>query len=274
MRCTCVSTTTPSGVPNATPSTAFGTAFFADRCCLCEGVAAAVEPFFGAAAFAVLSVLFFAAFLADFSGAFLAAIARALVVAFGRGLSCGFGGSAFFGGLFGFAFQRRVARSLVDGFDGDHALVVLDAHHLDALRVATRLADAFDGRANGLPAIGDDHHLVLGLDHGDADDRTVAIAGINQDDALAAAVLNAKLLDGRALAVAAFTHREHELAFCVGARKANDRVALVQLDGFDACGGAPSGAYLLFIEANADAVLGGNEELRGAVGDDRREQLV
>ena len=35
-----------------------------------------------------------------------------------------------------------------------------DAHQLHALRVAPGFTDAFDGRPNGLAAIGDDHHFV------------------------------------------------------------------------------------------------------------------
>ncbi|HEY5061881.1 MAG TPA: hypothetical protein VII52_10125, partial [Gemmatimonadaceae bacterium] len=104
------------------------------------------------------------------------------------------------------------------------------------MRVAPRLANAFDRGADRLPAIGDDHHFVLGLDHRDADHRAVAIAAVDQDDALAGPALGAKFLDRRALAVAALANREHELAFGFGAREADHFIARLELDRLDASG--------------------------------------
>src|SRR5450755_983684 len=223
---------------------------------------------------------FFAgAFGAACLGVFLAAIVRALRVAVGRRAVGGRGGTAA-GLLCGsvvagiIAVERGAVATFADGLDGHDSLVVTDAHQLHALRVAPRLTDALDGRANRLPAVGDDHHLVLGFDHGDADHRPIAVAAVDQNDALAAAGLDSELLDRRALAVAALAYREHELALGLGPGQPDDFVVRLELDGLHAGSVAAHGTHLLLVEADALPHLGGHEELRVAVGDDRSEQLI
>jgi hypothetical protein len=59
-----------------------------------------------------------------------------------------------------------------------------------------------------LPCCVNQHHLVIFRDLDDADDLAVAIAGLNVDDADAAARLDAILLELGPLAVTLFGHRE------------------------------------------------------------------
>src|SRR5688572_28154006 len=77
--------------------------------------------------------------------------------------------------------ELGAGRALADRLERDHALVLADVHHLHALRVAPGLADALHRRADGLTAVGDQHDLVFRLDQRDADDRSVALAGVDQD---------------------------------------------------------------------------------------------
>jgi len=62
------------------------------------------------------------------------------------------------------------------------------------------------GSIYGLTAVGHEHHFVLFRYQCDADDGAVAIAGVDQDDALPAAVLLTVLVDGGSLAVAALAN--------------------------------------------------------------------
>src|SRR5690606_1676143 len=102
--------------------------------------------------------------------------------------------------------------ALPNGLHRHPSFDFVDVHDSLALRVAASQADLFDARANRLAAIGDQHDLVLGFDHRDAHDRTVALAGIDQDDALAAAILGSELGKRGSLAEASLADRQHLIA--------------------------------------------------------------
>ena len=146
----------------------------------------------------------------------------------------------------------------------------------DALRVAAGLADLADLGAQRLPAVGHQHHLVARADQGDADHRAVALAGVDEDDALAAAALQAELLERRALAVAALADGEHAMALAVAdtpmptttGRPPSSSIA------FHAHGGAAHGAHLVLGEADRHPAPGGDDDLARAVGDGGGEELV
>jgi hypothetical protein len=88
---------------------------------------------------------------------------------------------------------ERVAAGLVvglgDGLDADHLLALVEADDAYALGVAARLAHLADARADDLAAVGDHHELVVLDDEVEVDDVAVALAGVDRDDALAAAAL-------------------------------------------------------------------------------------
>src|SRR5690606_7420788 len=123
-------------------------------------------------------------------------------------------------------------------------------------------------------AIGDQHDLVGRLDQRDPDHRTVALAGVDQDDALAAAVLTAEFLELGALAVAARAHRQHPFALRLGASQAHDLVAFAELDRLHARSVAAHGAHLRLVEADRLPGLGRDQEFGVAVRDAGREQLI
>src|SRR5690606_834083 len=201
----------------------------------------------------------------------------------GRGvdrLRCRCVGRLRFGGGAGQQARAVLVRELIGRaalthrLDGDDPLVLADAHDLHALCVAPGLADFTDGGADGLAAVGDQHHLVFGLDQRDADHGSVALAAVDQDDALAAPVLTAKLFERGALAVPSLAHRQHLRAGRLGRRQADDLVVVVELDGLDACRVAPRGPHLLLVEADALALLRRDQKLARAVGDGGGQQLV
>src|SRR5688572_5391162 len=95
-----------------------------------------------------------------------------------------------------------------EALDGDDALVVAGADHTDALGVAADLGDLRDAGADHLAAAGHDHDLVVRFDGERADDRAVAAADLDRDDAEAAAVLDLVVAGRGALAVALGAHRQ------------------------------------------------------------------
>src|SRR5262245_13639886 len=91
-------------------------------------------------------------------------------------------------------------------------LVLADLHQAHALRVAADRRHAGDAHANHLAGVGHQHDLIALGDLDDGDHAAVALAGLDGDDALAAAVLLAVVVERRALAVAALGHGQHGLA--------------------------------------------------------------
>src|SRR6185312_6582387 len=98
--------------------------------------------------------------------------------------------------------DRRHARHLV-------ALRELDQPH--ALRVAGDGRDVVAAQADRLALLGHHHEVVLVGHELDADDRAVAVGGLDRDDAAAAAMLAAVLVELGALAVAVLTDGQQGL---------------------------------------------------------------
>src|SRR6185312_11980612 len=105
-----------------------------------------------------------------------------------------------------------------DPLDRDHALAFRGIEHDHALGRTPDNADAFDAGADELAAVGDEHELIPVLHRERSDqlaglfpDRAIALADVHGDDAFAASAGDAIFVGRRALAVAAFGNREHEL---------------------------------------------------------------
>src|SRR5262249_44924582 len=136
------------------------------------------------------------------------------------------------------------------------------------------LADLAHLRAQCLPAVGDEHDLRVVVHEGDADDRAVALARVDQDDALAAAVLRAEFGEGRAFAVALLADGEHLGLAVARHAEPDDAVPLGEIDAAHADGGASHRAYLLLVEADGHALLRGDDDVARAVGDGGGKELV
>src|ERR1035437_9088534 len=97
-----------------------------------------------------------------------------------------------------------------DSGDGDEFVGVVESQEADALRRPAHLAE-FAGHADAhhLPVLRDHHEFVAVADGLHADDRAVAIGGLDVDHALSAAVGEAVFLDGGSFAVAVFAGDQH-----------------------------------------------------------------
>src|SRR5207249_4761583 len=122
----------------------------------------------------------------------------------------------------------------------------------DALRVAADDGDVGDAAADEGALVGDDHHLIGVGDLQRGDYVAVALAGLDVDDALAAAVREPVLLERGALAVAVFGDGQERAA---GARqlRADHLIVALQRDALDAEGCAAHGADFALIEADGHA---------------------
>src|SRR5512146_2891954 len=110
---------------------------------------------------------------------------------------------------------RTVAARLALAFvhheagDGGNAVVGLQPLQANALRGPADDADLPDVDPVHLPLLGDHHYLILLLHLQGAHHGPVFLGNPDIDDALAAAALEAVLLQVRALAVPPFRHREN-----------------------------------------------------------------
>src|SRR6266850_2576798 len=146
-------------------------------------------------------------------------------------------------------------------------------HDLHALRVAARDADAFDGHADHDSLLGDHHQLVIGQDFLEGDDVSGLRSALERNDAAAAAVLNAVLVELRALAHPLLGHHEQR-GLAAHHDHVNHVVLLVELDALHAGGRAAHVAHVLLVEADAHAVIRGEDDVVLAVGHLYVDQLV
>src|SRR6266566_5116009 len=169
-------------------------------------------------------------------------------------------------------FDRRGALRL-DARDRADPIVGLEVDDTHAPRVASLRRHIGDVEADHLALRRDDQDVVAlaHLEHGD--DVAVAAAGLDVDDSLAGAALQAILVERRALAEAPFGDGEDADALQddVGG---DDLVALVELDALHAAGAPPHRAHFFFREADAHAELGRDHDLALAVGASGRHHPV
>src|SRR5205823_13951161 len=123
-------------------------------------------------------------------------------------------------------------------------------------------------------ALGRDHENVVTasqLQH--ADHGAVATAGLDVDDALARAALQAVLVERRALAVAAQGDREDLRALLHDVGR-DDLVTLVHVDAAHAGGAAAHRAHLVLGKPDGHAELGGDHHLARPIGAAGGDHLV
>src|SRR5712691_7754316 len=120
---------------------------------------------------------------------------------------------------------------------------------------------------------GDEHHALVALQELDPHHLAVAAGGLDVDEALAAAALDAVLVEGGLLAVAVLGHGEH------GAAGGHDLerdhlVPLLQLDALHAVGGPPHRPHVFLAEVDGHPVAGGEQDLVRAGGQHRLDEGV
>src|SRR5256712_2795713 len=169
-------------------------------------------------------------------------------------------------------FDRRGALRL-DARDRADPIVGLEVDDTHAPRVASLRRHIGDVEADHLALRRDDQDVVADahLEHGHH--VAVAAAGLDVDDALAGAALQAILVERGALAEAAFGDGEDADALQddVGG---DDLIAFVELDPLHAAGAPAHRAHLFFREADAHAELGRDHDLALAVGTSGRHHPV
>src|SRR5882762_1823835 len=155
----------------------------------------------------------------------------------------------------------------------NHEIARRQVHDFDSLGVPTRDPYALDRYADHDPLLGDHHQLVVGEHFLEGDDVAGLVGALQGDDAAAAAVLYAVLVELRALAHALLGDREQR-----GLAAHHDHVdylvLLVELDPFHSSGRASHVAHVLLVEADAHAVMGGEHDVVAAVRHLDIDQLV
>src|SRR5690606_34168750 len=101
-----------------------------------------------------------------------------------------------------------------------------------------------------------------------------SFGGVDQDDALATAVLMTELVQWGPLAEAAFTDGEDLRALRIGDCKADDLVAFFELDALHAGGVAAHRANLFFAEADALTRTCTDQQISGSVGHGGGEETI
>src|SRR5256885_6989172 len=154
-----------------------------------------------------------------------------------------------------------------------HQIARGQVHDLHTLGVAARNADALDRHADHDPLLGDHHQLVVGEHFLERDDVPRLIGALQGDDAAAAAVLHAVLVELGALAHALLGDREQG-RLAAHHHHVDHLVLLVELDPFHAGGRAAHVAHVLLVEPDAHAVMGGEHDVVPAVRHLDVDQLV
>ena len=133
-----------------------------------------------------------------------------------------------------------------------------------------------DAGADDHAAAGREHDLVVVGDLGDGDDRPVALAGLDVDQALAAAVLGAVLGQQGPLAVAlgADGQEAGRVVVAVGHDHADDLVALGQVDPLDAVGRPAHRADPALVEPDRHAVPGAEHDVVARLDAGHADQLI
>src|SRR5947208_8915265 len=154
-----------------------------------------------------------------------------------------------------------------------HQIARGQIHDLPALGVAARNADALDRHADHDPLLGDHHQLVVGEHLLESDDVAGLVGALQRDDATAAPVLYAVLVELRALAHALLGDREQR-GLATHHDHVDHLVLLVELDPLHPGGRAPHVAHVLLVEADAHAMMDGEHDVVPAVRHLDIDQLV
>src|SRR5439155_347740 len=183
------------------------------------------------------------------------------------------------GGRAGSVFVVRVAVAvfrLVFLHDPGHVHEQIargQVHHLHALRIATRDADALDRHADHDSLLGDHHQLVVGEHLFEGDEVAGLVRTLQRDDAPSAAVLHAVLVELGALAHPLFGDDEQR-RLAPHHDHVDHVVLLVELDPLHAGRRAAHVPHVLLVEPDAHPVAGGEHDVVPAVGDLHVDQLV
>ena len=138
---------------------------------------------------------------------------------------------------------------------------------------AAGLADFRDADADALAGGGHEHELVLLGDGDGSDDRAGLVGDVHRLDAEAAARLLAVVVEGGAFAEAVFRGDEQG-GFRGDLREADDAVALARADAGDAHRRAAHRAGVAFVETQAHAVAGDEDEVVIAGGERHADEFV
>ena len=146
------------------------------------------------------------------------------------------------------------------------AIIPFDVDEAHALCRATDAADVLRRHPQDLALLRDQHQRIVVADLDDADDLAIPIAGLNVDDADAAARLHAILVEVGALAVSLLGDGQD------GAGRAehlhgDDGILVAQRYAADAVGAAARRPHVAFREPDCHAVARGDEDLAVPVGD-------
>src|SRR3989440_4831287 len=183
------------------------------------------------------------------------------------------------GGRTGSVFVVRVAVAvlrLVFLHDPGHVHEQIargQVHHLHALGVATRDADALDRHADHDALLGDHHQLVVREHLLEGDDVAGLVRTLQRDDAPSAAVLHAVLVELGALAHPLFGDDEQR-RLASHHHHVDHVVFLVELDPLHAGRRASHVPHVFLVEADAHPVPRGQHDVVAAVGDLHVDQLV
>src|SRR3954464_6496647 len=118
--------------------------------------------------------------------------------------------------------------ALLDALETGELLAFPERDQGHALGGAAHLADLRHRRADQHAARGDEHHLVVVVDQHRANDRAVALGGLDGDDALPATTVARILAERRALAVAVLGGGENSLRLVVGGEHAPHALGFAQ----------------------------------------------
>ena len=179
--------------------------------------------------------------------------------------------------------QRRLvvlAVQLVgrDDDGGGYLVVGFEVEQADALGGAAGGADGLGVDADDLAELADDHQLAGVVDQLNAADAADARGDGHVLDALAAAGLQAVVLDIGALAKAVFGDGQDavraRLVLLGSDGDADDVIVFGEVDAAHAVGRAAHGADVVFVEADGHAEMRGEEDDLRAVGDAGGDQFV
>lgn len=142
-----------------------------------------------------------------------------------------------------------------DGGDGLEDFAWAEVDEFYALGVAAGFADAGDAGAHHFAFVGDEHEFVVVANGEGTGNAAGAIGGFHGDDAFAAAALDAVFLEAGAFAEAVFPGDEEE-AILVDDGRSDNIVAFFGANAPDANGVAAHVAAVFFVETDAHALVG------------------
>src|SRR3989454_9391756 len=154
-----------------------------------------------------------------------------------------------------------------------HQVARSEVHHLHTLRVATRDADALDRDPDDDALLGDHHQLVVGQHFLEGHDVAGLVGALQGDDAAAAAVLDAVLIELGALAHTPRGDGEQR-GGASHDHHVDHVILLVEGDAVHPRRRAAHVAHVLLVEPDAHAVARGEDDVVLAVGDLDVDELV